>query len=118
MGTSSLVGVKASDGTITGCYIHYDGYPENMVSAIASYIDNKTVTGLVVLIVKAQQKGGIRCLAVGEDPEFLEDPDPCVVDELAWADDHFGVPYKYLVDYETGDISVYDKHDTHGGRYG
>ena len=118
MGTSSLVGVKAPDGTITGCYVHYDGYPENMVSAISSYINNKTVTGLVVLIAKAQQTGGLRCLIPGQDPEFLQDPEPCVVNERTWEDGYFGVPYKYLVDYETGDINVFDKHDAHGGRYG
>ena len=111
MGTSSLVGVKNTDGTITGCYVHYDGYPENMLFAIKEYIDNKTVTGLVVLIAKAQQKGGLRCLVPGEDPNFLEDPDPCVVDESVWEDDYFDVPYKYLVDYESGSIELYDKHE-------
>ena len=117
MGTSSLIGIRCADGAVIGCYVHYDGYPGNMMGSIKDYIESKTLTGLVLLIVRAQEKGGLRSLTRDEEPSLLND-DPCVVDEQAWEDNYFDVSYKYLVDYKTGHIEVYDKQSLWDGSHG
>ena len=67
MGTHAQLGVKQQDGSITGCYVHYDGYPEHMVPAIKNYVDNFTTSGLVLLIASAQAGGGMRFFNASHD---------------------------------------------------
>jgi len=117
MGTHSVLGVKLPDGSISGCYVHYDGYEEHMVPAIKSYIKKNTTTALYVLIVKAAAVGGIRSFnspSSGEDTDlktdFLDDDIPYVIDENNWKEDHCGTHAWYLVDYNTGRIHTRSKH--------
>lgn len=115
MSTHATLGVKLPNGEISGCYVHYDG--ATMTPRIADFLEKNTTTGLVVLISQAQTKGGIRSFhckpltsvgALGPEPvtDFLLDDEPYVIDEKNFYDDH-GCTYAwYLVDYETGTITM------------
>ena len=118
MSTHSTLGVRHSDGKITGCYVHYDGVPRRMMPAIEDYVDRFTTTGLVTLIVQAQTCGGIRSfnavdpkgsLFEGTCTDFLNDDEPYIIDELNFYDDHMGTFAWYLVDYKTGEIEMTEK---------
>ena len=118
MSTHSALGVKHSDGRITGCYVHYDGYPRHMMPAIEDYIRKFTTTGLVALIARAQVCGGIRSfnsvdkkgsLFEGSYTDFLGDNEEYVIDETNFYDDHMGTFAWYLVDYKTGEIEMIEK---------
>ena len=124
MSTHSAIGVKHSDGKITGCYVHYDGYPRHMMPAIEDYASKFTTTGLVMLITEAQRLGGIRSFhsadpmgntasdGIGHcDPytDFLEDDEEYVIDETNFYDDHMGTCFWYLVDHKTGKIEKVEK---------
>lgn len=111
MGTHAQLGVKMPDNKIVGCYVHYDG--ATMRPRIEAYLRNKTTTDLVVLIAEAQSHGGMRGFNYDRDEsnlnyaratEFLDDDEEYVIDENNWSEDHFGTHYRYLVDFETGDI--------------
>jgi hypothetical protein len=118
--THAQLGVKLENDEIIGCYIHYDGYPENMVPAIEDYISRFSTTGLVLLISRAVRTGGIRCFNIEKDgyqdkrdePEyihwgidFLSDDGPLHIDETTWAlHEDLGAQYTYLVDHKTGEI--------------
>ena len=119
MSTHSAIGVKHADGKITGCYVHYDGYPRHMMPALKDYISKFTTTGLFSLIIEAQKRGGIRSFhspdPAGDTAEdgighcdpyttFAEDPEPYHIDETNFYDDHMGTFAWYLVDYKTGEI--------------
>lgn len=41
MSTRSFISVKQLDGTLTGCYCHYDGYPSHVGAILAQYFDSK-----------------------------------------------------------------------------
>jgi len=115
VGTHCALGVKLPDGKITGCYVHFDG--ATMRERIEQFIREKTTTGLVMVITKAQLSGGLRSFySLSRDlktreTEFLDDDTPYVISDLNWEEDHFGTYYKYLVDYETGKISAWCMHD-------
>jgi len=111
MSTHAALGVKFSDGSITGCYVHYDG--GYMTPRIVDFLRRNTTTGLTVLIFEAQAKGGIRSFHCPthnneSNPEtlLLDDSSPYTIDETNWGDDHMGTQYKYLVDYKTETISM------------
>ena len=119
MSTHAVIGVKFPDGEISGCYVHYDG--ATMAPRIVDYLRKNTTTGLVVLINQAQAAGGIRSfhcpplnvLIGGDDSpttDFLNDDEPYVIDRESWYDDHYGANYMYLVDYETGTVSMNSKY--------
>ena len=115
--THSYIGIKFPDGTISGCYVHYDG--TEMGPRIRDYLDMHTMTNLVILIGEAQKVGGIRsfheynvdCSIEDEDEELekitqlFEDPDPYIIDEATWEESRATGEYYYLIDYETGDIT-------------
>jgi len=124
MSTHCALGIKHSDGKITGCYVHFDGYPRHMMPAIEDYVSKFTATGLVMLISKAQQHGGIRTFhspdPVGDTAkdgighcnpytEFLSDGEKYAIDETNFYDDHMGTFAWYLVNYDTGEIDRTDK---------
>tara|TARA_R110002060_G_scaffold67101_1_gene75867 strand:+ start:10 stop:372 length:363 start_codon:yes stop_codon:yes gene_type:complete len=120
MSTHAALGVKHPDGSITGCYVHYDG--ATMKPRIEDFIQMKTTTGLFAIITEAQGSGGIRsfhCRAFDHsmreidgsfETEFLDDNETYVINEKNWHDDHMGTYAWYLVDYETGDINVRSKY--------
>ena len=114
MSTHAVIGVKYCDGTISGTYVHRDG--DTMIPRIEDFVESKTTTGLQVLISAAQIRGGIRsfhCLPWNDytgDPEteFLDNDEVYIIDESNWDENHLGASHSYLVDYETGEISVND----------
>jgi len=115
MSTHSALGVQMPDGSITGCYVHYDG--DSMTPRIYAYVRENTTTALVVLIAQAQAVGGIRSFhcpsAFPEAPtntELFDDNDSYVIDETNFYDDHMCTYAWYLVNYETGNIEKRSKY--------
>ena len=107
MGTRAQLGVQYPDSSISGCYIHYDGYPDHMVPALKNYVQRYTMTGLVTIIAEAQAHGGMRYFNAPPHREtaFLNDDEEYIIDERNWDNpSYYGVHYAYLVDYETGEI--------------
>tara|TARA_Y100001963_G_scaffold102908_1_gene141633 strand:- start:3604 stop:3954 length:351 start_codon:yes stop_codon:yes gene_type:complete len=110
MGTHAIIGVKHTDGSIDGCYVHYDGYPDHMISALEDYVYKHTTTGLTILIKKAQEKGGIRFFncydfqMIKKETMMLEG-DPWAINEKTWMLNNCGASYRYIVDYSTGNVS-------------
>lgn len=113
MSTHAQLGVRFPDGTISGCYVHYDGH--TMKQRISDYIDKNTTTSLVLLIVQAQAVGGIRTFhsvpvssLITDDftpeTEFLSDNQPWPIDEHSWGNASLAESYFWLVDYETGKV--------------
>ena len=111
MSTHAVLGVKYSDNSIDGCYVHFDGH--TMTSRIIDFLRKKTTTTLAVLIAEAQGRGGIRSfhtsdwdapLTTSETTDLLDDDEPYIIDENNWQDNHLGARHWYLVDYETGKI--------------
>ena len=116
MSTHCTLGVRMSDGTIRGTYVHYDGYEEHMIPAIQSYVKEKTTTGLYVLIMKAASVGGMRSFHSPQDvdsenvtTELFQEPwKPYLITEKDWHEDHCNYAW-YLVDYTTGKIDIRKK---------
>ena len=118
MATHGQLGVKFPDGTISGCYVHYDGH--TLGTRIRSYLDANTMTNLVLLIDRAQNTGGIRSFhspplnsVINHDltpvTELFDDHFGHIIDEHNWGDGSMAESYFWLVDYETGDIDARDK---------
>jgi hypothetical protein len=114
MSTHSVLGIRYPDGSISGCYVHYDGL--TMLPRIEDYIERFTTTGLAILITKAQHRGGMRSFnqriyggsqhndgAVGVT-DFLDDGVPYHITEDSFHKDHMGTSAWYLVDYEKGTV--------------
>ena len=110
MSTHSTLGVKMGDGSIMGCYVHYDG--STMSSRIEKFLEERTTTDLVMLITRAQSTGGIRGfhspplgggIAV---TDFIEDNESYIIDETNFFEDHMGTYAWYLVDYNNSNIEV------------
>ena len=109
MGTHAVLGVKLPDGSISGCYVHYDG--ATMRSRIEDYLEKYSSTSLTVLIAQAQTTGGMRSFHCPKyempnvhETEFLDDNERYSINETNFYEDHFGAHYWYLVNYETGEI--------------
>ena len=115
MGTHATLGVKMPNNKIVGCYVHYDG--NTMRPRIEDYLSRHTTTDLTMLIAEAQARGGMRGFNYPVDEagdisifgeknptEFLDDNEAYIINEINWKEDHFGARYRYLVDYETGEI--------------
>ena len=101
MGTHCHIGVDTKTHGIIGCYIHFDGYPSNMVPTLRSFLRERTPSCLMLLIRQAQQSGGMQSF----NPEGIELSDGMWGPE-AYNDENFGdcVCYRYLVNMETGDL--------------
>ena len=117
MSTHSVLGVEMPDGSISACYVHFDG--DSMESRIDDFVDKNTTTALFTLIKQAQNHGGIRGFHCPRWPsediddsetDFLDDNESYVIDEANFFDDHMGTFAWYLVDYETGEIEKKDKY--------
>lgn len=121
MSTHSLLGVRKPDGSITGCYVHFDGYPEHMVDALRHWFANGgTMTSLQNLIEEAREVGGLRSFyaphsdldahlrprntrsLMTRTSEFLDDYTPAGLDTQDWDDERalhkWGASYAYLVE--------------------
>jgi hypothetical protein len=110
MSTHSVLGVKMEDGSIMGCYVHYDG--ATMTERIVQYLGSQTTTDLTMLIAKAQLHGGMRSFhstsIVSDDPNtsFLNDNQPYAIDEVNFYEDHMSTFAWYLVNYTDGTVAV------------
>ena len=104
MGTHAVIGVKHPNGKITGCYVHFDG--ATVEPRMLEYLRENTPTCLYMLLSRAQQGGGLRSFPPENLGDFLEDDEPYVVDEVNWNAYHLGANYAYLVDFETGHVTV------------
>ena len=113
MGTHSVLGVKMADGSITACYVHYDG--NTMRPRIERFLSEKTTTCLAMLITESQGFGGMSSFhcptsfegdgEYGHETEFLNDDEIYAIDETNfYEEDHYGARIWYLVDYETQEI--------------
>ena len=114
MSTHAVLGIRYPGGKIEGCYVHYDG--STMETRINNYLNTHTTTCLSLMIVRAQAAGGIHSFhspgldegAPGTD--FLDAGEPYAINEDTWYDDHFGAHYRYMINYETGEVSVNSRH--------
>ena len=109
MSTHGVIGVKLPDGTISGCYVHYDG--DTIRPRIENFLKENTTTCLTMLITESQNFGGMRSFHSPSDPviddhktEFMDQDEVYAINETNFYDDHFGAHYWYLVNYETGEI--------------
>ena len=71
-GTRSQIGKIDKSGKIVSTYVHYDGYPENMVPLLKNYKDSKSVDQLLKL-----GKAGISYLdaKIGDKPLDFNNPE-------------------------------------------
>ena len=101
MGTHCHIAVDTKTHGIIGCYVHFDGYPSNMVPTLRSFLRERTPSCLMLLIRQAQQAGGIHSF----NPEGVDLSDGMWGPE-AFNNEDFGdgVNYRYLVDMKTGDL--------------
>ena len=116
MSTHSALGVEMDDGSIVGCYVHFDG--ATMLPRIEDYLSTNTTTSLAILITRAQSVGGIRSFHCPPwrsttlphlgppETELLEDNEAYAIDETNFFDDHMGTSAWYLVNYTRGSIEV------------
>ena len=108
MATHAQLGVQFADGTISGCYVHYDGH--TLPERLQDYLKTHTTTHLALLIDRAQRTGGIRAfhcpdVTTGKRvTEFLKDQTPHVIDESRWGWGDHAESYFWLIDYKSGQI--------------
>lgn len=69
MATRSTIGYETADGGYVGVYAHYDGYPENMGPALYRMHH----ADVVIMVSRAIQGGGIRCVNGVNDYELYDD---------------------------------------------
>jgi|TARA_R110001583_G_scaffold122828_1_gene274138 hypothetical protein len=116
MGTHAVLAVKLPDGSLSGCYVHFDG--ATMEGRIEKYLTNHTTTDLSILIAQAQSVGGMRSFHSPSEPflgcgndhetEFLDDSESYVITDISQDEYHMGAHYRYIVDYQTKKIkSIY-----------
>tara|TARA_Y100000310_G_scaffold33824_1_gene31955 strand:- start:259 stop:666 length:408 start_codon:yes stop_codon:yes gene_type:complete len=103
MGTHCHLGVRLPDGSIDATYVHFDGFPENMIPTIESFLLRRTPTCLLLEIKRAQPFGGFRCFNP-ERVELCEDPDE--PENITEDDLGESVYYTYVVDLETGRVQA------------
>ena len=116
MGTACNIGVRLPDGRIEGTYVHYDGYPDHMVAQVCWFLQQRSTSCLLLEIRRAQAVGGFLCWhpfsadpldsdSVRLDFDFRSD------EEERYGVDDFGsgVPYTYLVDFETGELEARER---------
>ena len=116
MSTHSTLGVKMPDGSIMGCYVHFDGH--TMGPRIQLFLNTHTTTDLVMLIAEAQSVGGIRSFHCPNmdneslmETQLLEDDEPYVIDHLNFYEDHMGTYAWYLVDYKNSTVEVKSEYE-------
>ncbi len=114
MSTHSALGVQMEDGSIMGCYVHYDG--ATMLERIEQFLSEHTTTDLAMLIARGQSSGGIRsfhCVDVDtgiRDTDFLDDNETYAIDETDFYEDHMGTYAWYLVSYKDKTVDVKEKY--------
>jgi hypothetical protein len=116
MSTHSALGIRRPDGSITGTYVHYDGYPSHMEEAIEDYLHVHSMKELLSLIEEAQDVGGIRCFHTRAfTPEYTETRstelfrdtgDTYYIDASNWSDDHMSTYAWYLIDETSGELET------------
>lgn len=68
MSTRSHIGYRNDDNTISAVYCHFDGYPDNMIPALAEYIETKGIEAFKARVADGQEGAGFRsfCPSGGE----------------------------------------------------
>ena len=94
MSTHSVIGVSHSDGKITACYVHMDGYPDHMLPVL-NKVSNDELRGYILV---AGLSGGMRFFNPPEELETLADSGR---DEILYLrdpsrDDRTGAHYTYV----------------------
>ena len=112
MGTHCHMGIiDHYDKSIVGTYVHYDGYPDNMIPAIQGYVREKTLTGLHVLITQSQSGGGLHCFHQSSkgmlQSKFLDSGELCIINELNFLDPL--ISFAYLVHRHTGLLETFQR---------
>lgn len=77
MSTHCNVFLEKADGTFTGTYCHYDGYP----SGVGAELEKMSYMSFKSFLVEAQRGGGFRSIAGGIS--YLTDGVPCVLNNLS-----------------------------------
>ena len=115
MSTHSTLGIKYPDGSIDGCYVHYDG--ATMEERIHRYLRTYSTTCLALLITQAQVGGGMRSFHCASWPEtsppvteLFDDNESYVISEHDFYEDHMGTYAWYLIDFETGTLQITHSH--------
>jgi hypothetical protein len=101
------------DGTVEGTYVHYDGYPDHMVPQVCWFLEERTPSCLLLEIKRAQSVGGFiifHPIATGPaDKVALELRDSDEEERFNADDFGEGVPYTYLVDFESGKVEARER---------
>ena len=117
MSTHAALGIEMEDGSIMGCYVHYDG--ATMAERIENFLQSHTTTDLAVLIARAQSTGGMRSFHTPTaehnswrtaDTAFLDDNEPYVITSQNWSEDHMCTYAWYLVNYQDSTFTVKNKY--------
>jgi hypothetical protein len=114
MGTHATLGVQMDDGSIMGCYVHYDG--ATLAERITEFLSVHTTTELVVMIAKAQASGGMRSFHSPslDDPtprtDYLNTAVPYAIDESDFWEDHMSTWAWYLINYTDGTLAIKEKY--------
>ena len=115
MGTSCNIGIRLPDGSIEGTYVSFDGYPDHMVPQVCWFLRDHTTSCLLLEIRRAQAVGGFHCWhPISTEPGFAGthlNSDLRQDEEERYGVDDFGsgVPYTYLVDFETGELQARER---------
>jgi hypothetical protein len=113
MSTHCALGVEMEDGSIMGCYVHYDG--GSMAPRIQRYLEEHTTTDLAILITQAQSSGGMRSFhsadEFGNDPEtdFLDGDQSYIITSQNWEEDHMGTHAWCLVNHKDSTFAVKER---------
>lgn len=84
MSTHAEVFVELPDGSVTGTYVHYDGYPDTCGRGMHAH----SYEAIKSAILKSQKKGGLRF--VGPDKiESFDDKRPCIISKLTDARERY-----------------------------
>lgn len=84
MSTHAEVFVELEDGSVTGTYVHYDGYPDTCGKGMSSHSYEEIRTALLA----AQRKGGFRF--IGPDKiETFDDKRPLIIKKLTDARERY-----------------------------
>ena len=103
MGTHCHLGVRLPDGRVEATYVHYDGYPRNMLPSIDEFLSKRTTSCLLMEIRKAQSCGGFRCFTP-DNREIREDP--YYTERITESDLGEGVYYTYVVNFDSQEIEA------------
>lgn len=81
MATRSVVGYKNDAGEFIGTYVHFDGYPENMIPELNRRLKEEGENSLKAWVDKGVAGGGFRSVDHLEPYNDVSSPQNCSVDQ-------------------------------------